>query len=233
MCNRDVKFGAFFRYARAEGAEFIATGHYVSGAKDQRYFLWNVPKEALSSTVFPLAGYEKDAVRAKARSLGLPVADKPDSQGICFLGPVSVEEFLSHELPSAPGKAFDEQGKEVGTHAGALFATLGERVALTGAPGPWFVHAKRMEDNALVVSHQPRPAESEYRTRVPFARANWLADAKEATSAQLRYRGARMPGRVEGGAFVPAKPLAEWAAPGQSIVFWKHDALIGGGIISP
>ena len=94
MCNKEVKFGAFYRYALAEGAEAIATGHYRSGEKDQSYFLWAVPKDILAATVFPVGNYEKERVRMLAKKFNLPVAEKKDSQGVCFLGAVSVKEFL-------------------------------------------------------------------------------------------------------------------------------------------
>lgn len=234
MCNRFVKFGAFHAYAMRAGADAIATGHYVSGAKDQRYFLWNVPPDALARTLFPLAGKEKQETRELARKFRLPVAEKPDSQGICFLGPVSVLEFLASEAPPGPGRALDLGGNEVGTHAGALAATLGERVALTDAPpGPWFVHAKNAGENELIVSHEPLPVQEERRTRVPFTSANWHAQSERVTTAQLRYRGPRYAGKISGDAFVPDASLPEWAAPGQSIVFWSDEVLVGGGIICP
>src|SRR3989338_10785512 len=93
MCNREVKFGAFYRYALANGADAIATGHYRAGEKDQNYFLWAVPKDILEATIFPVGYKEKDEVRTLAKRFHLPVAEKRDSQGICFLGSVSVEDF--------------------------------------------------------------------------------------------------------------------------------------------
>src|SRR3989344_7336027 len=86
MCNREVKFGAFYCYAMTEGADAIAMGHYRSGEKDQSYFLWAVPKDILAATIFPVGNYEKDKVRKLAKKFNLPVAEKKDSQGICFLG---------------------------------------------------------------------------------------------------------------------------------------------------
>ena len=112
MCNREVKFGAFYRYAMASGADAIAMGHYRSGDKDQSYFLWAVPKDILNATIFPVGNYEKEKVRALAKKFNLPVAEKKDSQGICFLGSVSVKEFLE---------------KELGTDNPALLYTIGQR----------------------------------------------------------------------------------------------------------
>jgi len=152
MCNRDVKFGAFFRYAMEQGADAIATGHYRAGEKDQSYFLWAVPKDVLKATIFPVGHMDKSHVRALARQFNLPVAEKRDSQGVCFLGSVSVEEFLQSEFGEVRGRALDAEGIVIGEHDGVLLYTIGERVALHGAQatGPWFVLAKDVEKNELI-----------------------------------------------------------------------------------
>jgi tRNA-specific 2-thiouridylase len=234
MCNRDVKFGAFYRFAKESGADAIATGHYVHGEKDQRYFLWAVPKEVLAATVFPVGHMEKPDVRKLAKRFGLPVADKRDSQGVCFLGNISVEEFLRSQFGSKPGQAFDEEGHMIGEHDGVLLYTLGERVALrTGSkPGPWFVRAKDVSRNALVVGKgTPQPLREE-RTRVRFEQANWFSHPSGALMAQCRYRGPRTHGHLEQDTFVSESPMPEVPAPGQSIVFYDGAKLIGGGIIA-
>src|SRR3989344_1216852 len=237
MCNREVKFGAFYKAAIAGGARYIATGHYLSGEKDQRYFLWAVPKEALERTIFPLAGYEKPAVRALAKRFGLPVAEKPDSQGICFLVPVSVEEFLRAEFGEVPGEALDQEGKVVGTHGGAALYTIGERASLPG--GPWYVQAKDMARNTITVSHEHGCMQKA--ARIPFSQANWHKEPAGELDAQYRYRGPHVRGHIrvrgaasdiEGGVFEPAEALVEAPAPGQSVVFYKNDELVGGGIIA-
>ena len=232
MCNRGVKFGAFYRFARAEGADAIATGHYLSGEKDQRYFLWAVPKDILAATIFPVAHKDKAEVRALAKRFRLPVAEKPDSQGVCFLGPVSLEEFLRSEFPAKSGAARDETGKVVGKHSGALFYTVGERVPLeeSGA-GPWFVRAKDISKNELFVGETPALPVPE-RMDIRFSDANWFLDEHEADRAQYRYRGPKVRGRVREGRFVPGEELSERPAPGQSIVFYRDDELVGGGIIA-
>jgi tRNA-specific 2-thiouridylase len=171
MCNRDVKFGAFYTYAKAHKADYIATGHYAriihdsavsrllrgkDSAKDQSYFLWAIPRSVLRDVLFPLGEMEKTAVRAHAARLKLPNATRRDSQGICFLGPVSIEEFLEHEIGLARGKAIDTSGKEVGSHRGAIAFTLGERARLDGEAGPWYVVAKDLAENIITVAHDPR-----------------------------------------------------------------------------
>lgn len=233
MCNKEVKFGAFHRFAKARGADAIATGHYRSGEKDQSYFLWAVPKDVLNETIFPVGAMEKSAVRSLARRYRLPVAEKKDSQGVCFLGSVSVEDFLRGEFGSHPGHAYDEQGQLVGEHDGVLFHTIGERIALRGArkAGPWFVLAKNVATNEFVVSKERVPASLRGSTAIAFASANWLGDPSHVTEAQYRYRGPRVRGHVEGERFVSKAALPEIPPPGQSIVFYEDNELIGGGII--
>jgi tRNA-specific 2-thiouridylase len=243
MCNREVKFGAFYRFAKEQNADLIATGHYarvkdgtllrgIDPAKDQSYFLWAVPKEALSMTLMPLGGMRKDETRKLAQKYRLPNAKKRDSQGICFLGSISVEEFLVREFGAQPeGEAVDASGARIGTHSRALLSTLGERVALTDAvPGPWYVVGKDIERNMLTVSHERLAPEA--RPEIRFVQQNWLGDAEGPLQAQYRYHGPRVQGYWKDGAFVPEEPLPEPIAPGQSLVLYRGDELIGGGIIS-
>lgn len=234
MCNRDVKFGAFYRYAKAQGADAIATGHYRSGEKDQSYFLWAVPKEILAATVFPVGRMEKKDVRALAKKFDLPVSDKRDSQGVCFLGNISVEEFLRGEFGVNPGRAVNEHGEIVGEHESVLFSTIGERVTLQGARelGPWFVRAKDLQKNELVVGKSRAPLQGEVLREICFSDANWFADSAPGVEAQYRYRAEKVRGVVEGNCFVSAEPLTEIPTPGQSIVFYRGDELVGGGIIT-
>jgi tRNA-specific 2-thiouridylase len=233
MCNKEVKFGAFYRFAKEAGADAIATGHYRSGAKNQSYFLWAVPKDVLEDTIFPIGHMEKRDVRALAKRFSLPVAEKRDSQGICFLGSISVEEFLRSEFGIFPGRAITEDGQMIGGHDGVLLYTLGERVALrdvTG-PGPWFVLAKDVARNELIVGKTRVLGSSTADRNITFATANWFSEPVRVTEAQYRYRGPRVPGHIEGDRFVCAAMLPEIPTPGQSIVFYRDDELVGGGII--
>jgi len=246
MCNREVKFGVFYRYAKEHRADFIATGHYARNeegvllrgsdeAKDQSYFLWAVPKEALVMTLFPLGAMKKDETRKIAMRLKLPNATKRDSQGICFLGSISVEEFLRSEFGARPGKAVDEKGNTIGTHDGVLLHTLGARVALTDAPpGPWFVIKKDIASNVLTVSHSHAPAvpKNEFSLR----ETNWLQEVQptQELTAQYRYHGPRVDGTLSSdkNTFLLDAPLEEVVAPGQSLVIYSGDTCIGGGIIT-
>ncbi|OGG83534.1 hypothetical protein A3I46_03065 [Candidatus Kaiserbacteria bacterium RIFCSPLOWO2_02_FULL_54_13] len=207
MCNREVKFGAFYRFAKAQGADAIATGHYRSGGKDQSYFLWAVPKDILDTVIFPVGNMEKDEVRALAKKYNLPVAEKKDSQGICFLGSVSVEEFLK---------------KELGDDNPALLYTIGQRIE------GGYVVGKDVEKKEIKIAKTRVGGAREVR----FTDANWFSEPAQATEAQYRYRGSRMRGRIEGDIFISAHPLPDIPAPGQSLVFYRDGELIGGGIIT-
>ena len=211
MCNREVKFGAFYRFAKAHDANAIATGHYRAGEKDQSYFLWAVPKEILEATIFPIGQMEKEEVRKLAKKFNLPVAEKKDSQGICFLGSVSVKEFLENEF---------------GSDNPALLYTIGQK-----AEGGYVV-AKDVEKGEITVSK----ARAEGAREIRFTDANWHIPIVQHSVldiiAQYRYRGLKVSGRVEGQVFRSDDPLPEMPAPGQSLVFYRDDELIGGGIIA-
>ncbi len=156
MCNREVKFGAFWRWAEKQGADAIATGHYaritegqkdmgakglgekgcslltgVDTNKDQSYFLWTLTQDDLKHVLFPVGGLAKPEVRKLAKKFKLPNADKKDSQGLCFIGKIDVKDFLAHYTKdnpaSKPGKVLDEKGGVIGSHSGSLFFTIGER----------------------------------------------------------------------------------------------------------
>src|SRR3989344_2553622 len=133
MCNKEIKFGLFYRWAMEQGADFIATGHYVRREgdcvyaakdknKDQTYFLWTLTPEIISCTLFPVGGYLKSEVRELARKYNLPVADKKDSQGVCFIGPPTgggnMADFLRDEITTRHGDITTADGKKGGGHAG-------------------------------------------------------------------------------------------------------------------
>jgi tRNA-specific 2-thiouridylase len=245
MCNREVKFGAFFDFAKKHGAESIATGHYAQSkdgvllrghdaAKDQSYFLWAVPKKVLREVIFPIGEYSKTKVRSLARTFTLPVSEKKDSQGICFLGDVSIEDFLKAECGHEPGRALDESGLEIGSHEGAVLYTLGERVHLESAPsGPWYVHAKNIKTNEITVGKE----RSILRTSdegVSVTHPNAFQELSNATEAQSRYHGELISGRFDSvsNIFVLEAPTLEPLTSGQSLVLYKGKECVGGGIIS-
>ena len=146
MCNREVKFGVFWRWAKAHGADFIATGHYaqvkkgeagfsllmgIDPNKAQSYFLWTLNNDDLAHVLFPVGHITKLEVRKLAKKFRLPNADKKDSQGLCFIGKIDVKEFLGHYIKQKPGDVLDEKGRIIGKHNGALLLTIGERHGFT------------------------------------------------------------------------------------------------------
>jgi len=247
FCNRDVKFGAFYRYAMAHGADYIATGHYAKNedgrlfrgadeTKDQSYFLWAIRAEVLASVIFPIGGMQKSHVRTLAKKLTLPNAGKRDSQGICFLGSVSVLDFLQREIGSFCGLAYLVDGEVVGTHRGAVLYTIGERVALTGAfGGPWYVVEKDMQKNVLTVSRQSGSTTKE-KTSIELLSLNLLSPLRDTSliTAQYRYHGSKIQGyfNVATKSFISNAPLPGDIAPGQSLVIYSGEECIGGGIIA-
>lgn len=153
MCNKSIKFGAFFKKARTAGADYVATGHYakiisnsklkikngtkteekhemlagVDKEKDQSYFLWTLRPEVLAHTLFPIGHLPKTEVRKLASKFKLPTATKKDSQGVCFIGKLDVKDFLKEFMTEKAGDVLNEKGEIVGHHGGALFFTIGER----------------------------------------------------------------------------------------------------------
>ncbi len=255
MCNTHVKFGAFYRFAKENGADYIATGHYarreevggearllrgIDPEKDQSYFLWNIEPDALEHTLFPVGLLLKSEVRTIAKNAELPTAEKDESQGICFLGHVDIKEFLSHYMELIPGDVLDEEGVVIGAHDGTSLYTIGQRHGLRIFPqhahaDPYFVVGKNFEKNTLTVSHK-KPVMAEGVTELALAHARWKAGntANEVTF-QTRYRQRPVAGTVseetKGGLIVRPAISAEMPAIGQSCVLYDADVVLGGGII--
>ena len=243
MCNREVKFGVFYEFAKKHNADYLATGHYVQyqksilsravdEEKDQSYFLWAVSPASLAMTLFPLGTYTKKKVRELAKAYALPTAEKNDSQGICFLGEISMDDFLRAELEVVSGRAVTFEGKKVGSHEGAVLYTIGERVGLKNAePGPWFVHAKDMRSNTITVSKLAVKAQK--RTSISLGQCNFFTKplSTQVLTAQYRYHGPRIPGTFADGVFYPSVDLPESIAQGQSLVLYNGNDVVGGGII--
>jgi tRNA-specific 2-thiouridylase len=165
-CNQYVKIPLFLKRALDQGADFIATGHYarvrlvgskyhlLSGAdplKDQSYFLYTLNQNQLKHLLFPVGELTKLEVRRLANKIKSPVATKPDSQGICFIGEVKVVDFLRTRLQEKPGLIVNRQGKVLGQHKGLAFYTLGQREGLGLANGPWYIIGRRWRQNKLIV----------------------------------------------------------------------------------
>lgn len=241
-CNTFVKFGALLKQARRLGLDYVATGHYVRREgeallrgsdphKDQSYFLWGTPKEALPHLLFPVGHLTKPEVRAIAERAGLPTARKPESQNLCFVAG-DLKSFLKEKLPLRPGPVVDAlTGEVVGEHQGASLYTLGQRKGL----GLFQTHLERyvvgidLEANAVYVG----PKEAALWEGLEGEEANLLAELPEEVEVQVRYRTPPVRARVE--SLSPLRlrfqsPVFA-VAPGQSAVFYQGERLLGGAVI--
>lgn len=256
LCNKEIKFGAFWDKAREMGADYIATGHYAQKQKnekeeyilsegedkdkDQSYFLWTMPRTHLEEVLFPLGGMQKSEVRALAKKFRLPVSEKKDSQGLCFLGEVSMEEFLSHFIPVKVGKVLNTEGEVIGSHKGALLYTLGQRHGFSvREKGPddsaFYVVVKDMRTNTIVVSNDAQEISSFSPKKALLSNVNWITEPENSDlTARIRYKGKKV--RVN--LFTEKSKLGvEFAEPqsglslGQSIVFYKGSECLGGAIM--
>lgn len=258
LCNRVVKFGAFRDYCMSIGAQYIATGHYcrvasdnepkllraVDGNKDQSYFLNQVKTEQLRNVIFPLGGMTKPQVRALAAEIGLPVAKKKDSTGICFIGERKFKKFLSEYLPAMPGDIVDVSGKAVGRHDGLMYYTLGQRRGLgiggvKNETGRWFVLHKDVANNRLIVSCGD---ESDlYTTHLDGCDLNIIGDSqiksgeKIACTAKTRYRQADFQATLtvygDGKFSLDFETPQRAVTPGQYAVIYMGERCLGGGVI--
>ncbi|MEK7607673.1 MAG: tRNA 2-thiouridine(34) synthase MnmA [Patescibacteria group bacterium] len=257
MCNKYVKFGGFFNWAMARGADYIATGHYaqikekdrafklIAGAdqgKDQTYFLWTLTQRELSKTLFPVGNTEKSETRKLARKFNLPVAEKRDSQGLCFIGKVDIKEFLSHYIEPKKGNVLDEKGNILSKHNGALFYTLGERFGFeytkkTPAEKPYYVTSRDIKKNTLTVSHKsPEGTLSAEKKEYKLGFINWISSApklQKKYTARIRHLGDLLLCQLELKEkevnIIFENPLI--IASGQSIVVYDEKECLGGGIV--
>jgi tRNA-specific 2-thiouridylase len=208
--------------------------------KDQSYFLHALPGVALAKTLLPLAALRKDEVRALARGAGLPVHDKEDSTGICFIGERRFRDFLARYLPPSPGEIRDLAGRVLGRHAGLMYYTLGQRhgLGLGGTGEPWYVAAKNLRENALyVVQGHDHPAL--FSRTLDAAELSWVSGTPPPTpfacTAKTRYRQPDQSCVIEeirdGMARVVFGQAQRAVTPGQYVVFYRDDVCLGGGSI--
>jgi tRNA-specific 2-thiouridylase len=248
MCNKEIKFGVFYKKARELGADFIATGHYarsengmlLSGkddAKDQSYFLWTLSKEILEHTLFPVGNLEKSEVRKLAKKFNLPTAAKKDSQGICFLGPVDMKEFLKHYIEVKKGNVLNTSGDIIGYHDGALFFTLGERHGFTiteKTPDTerLYVVSRDLEKNTITVSATVATEILENKKVIQIQDINWIRKTElgKKYAARIRYQQELQSCTVEEHKVIFEEPQ-NTASSGQSVVVYDGDLCVGGGII--
>jgi tRNA-specific 2-thiouridylase len=262
MCNHEIKFGMFFERAMAMGADYVATGHYVrlrtsrqqivdsskgkkkpstvyqlltakDPDKDQSYFLWMLTPKQLKHCLFPLGDLiKKTEVRRLAKKYKLPNAEKKDSQGVCFLGQISLPEFLDEFIKPKKGKIVDLQGEVLGEHRGAHHFTIGQRKGLGvgGSPKPLYVAAKDIAKNIVTVA--PEDDESLYVKEIALSNVNWITKpGKGQLFARVRYRQPVFPITLKGKKVI-FKTAQKFIAPGQSAVLYdKKGCMLGGGVI--
>lgn len=249
ICNRAVKFGPFLTEALAQGADFIATGHYaqvqnepphlwraVDEAKDQTYFLHQVSAAALTKTLFPIGHLTKEAVREVARRAALPVAEKKDSTGICFVGEVPIKEFLRDKMQSPAGEIVTTGGEVIGQHDGLLWYTIGQRhgFGLTGAAEPLFVVEKNLATNQLVMgaANDPRL----YSDKIVVKNARWINQPTGELLVRLRHRQplqavAKIDWQNETELIIHTAVPQRAVTPGQFAVLYNDRECFGGGEI--
>jgi len=249
LCNREIKFDALFEKAKELGGDFLATGHYcrveegrlLKGAdplKDQSYFLHAVKGEVLQHVLFPIGSLSKPEVRRIAKEQGLPIHDKRDSTGICFIGKRNFKTFIQQYIPYQKGLFENTRGEVIGEHDGAAFYTIGQRKGLgIGGPGDaWFVTSKDMERNVVVVEqgadHPSLYAKGLIANTVSLVCGKALPNR---CRAKIRYRGEDQPCSVEyldtDRVRVTFDTPQRAITPRQSIVFYKEDCCLGGAFI--
>jgi tRNA-specific 2-thiouridylase len=271
-CNRFVRFPRLWQKARLLGAEFVATGHYARAvreagtgpddssdspddgavrllrpadrAKDQTFYLWGLGRPLLERALFPLGELAKETVRERAGALGLAIAEKPESQDICFIPDGDLRGFLERhhaERPDlaaerfAPGPVLSSSGARLGTHSGSAFLTVGQRRGLgVTAERPLYVTSVAA-GNTIVAGGE----EELYADGLEAEDLNWLVDPPAGTvrvSAQIRYRSAAAAAELTPGPARTARVRFDdpqrAIAPGQSVVFYDGDRLLGGGTIA-
>lgn len=269
-CNQEIKFGLFYKRAMELGADFVATGHYVTlkkvarsarssretrthslaktnrapvqlyalytakdKDKDQSYFLWTLKQKQLAHCLFPLGGLiKKTEVRRLAKKYKLPNAEKKDSQGICFLGQVSLPEFLGDFIPNRKGAIVNIAGKKVGEHQGAYYYTIGQRrgLGIGGSSVPLYVSDKDVKKNVITVA--PEGDDALLRKAAVLSEVNFTdVPPKGVLLARIRYRQPLFKAHLIDKKLIFSKPQ-QFVAPGQSAVLYDaRGKLLGGGVI--
>lgn len=254
LCNTFIKFGVWLGYARRHDFDFLATGHYArvkkdaagfhlfsakDTNKDQTYFLHQLNQKQLAQSLFPVGHLTKPEVRALARKLNLPTAEKEESMGICFIGEVPMKQFLEQKIPPKPGKIVTTEGELIGTHDGLPFYTIGQRHIGTKGKGnePLYVVAKRAKTNELVVGFENDPLlytkeiallnvhfTDRQGLRFPLQCEVRLRHRQTLQKAELVKRGARF--------FLQMNKPQRAATPGQFAVIYRKGECLGGGAVT-
>ncbi|MGI6738392.1 MAG: tRNA 2-thiouridine(34) synthase MnmA [Christensenellales bacterium] len=255
LCNKEIKFNAFLDFALKSGAEKIATGHFVrtndngelikgvDSSKDQSYFLYMLKKAQLKKSLFPVGGLTKAEVRKIAADAGIPVYDKKDSTGICFIGERNFKKFLMDYFPVQKGAMITDTGETVGEHDGLMFYTIGQRRGLgiggRGDGRSFFVVGKDIKNNTLIVA-QGEDHPLLFSNSAKIEDITWIDDIQPMENeaielcAKFRYRQKDQDiiltySGTSG--IVECKKPQRALTPGQSVVFYKGNVCLGGGIL--
>ena len=248
ICNKEIKFGLFLEKAFKLKADYIATGHYArvkykggkyrllkgkDKNKDQSYFLWKLSQKQLKNILFPIGDYKKNEVRALAKKLNLPSSDSLESMEVCFI-PKKIDDFLKKHIGYLPGDIADNKGKKIGKHKGLWFYTIGQRKGIKLPNGPYYVFCKDIKKNILFIT---KDIKNLFKKEALVENVNWI----NKTSFPLKVRSKIRYNQKDFSSIVEKhkkeklivkflKPQKA-VTPGQSIVFYKGNELIGGGII--
>ncbi len=212
--------------------------------KDQVYFLWTLNQDQLFKIIFPIGHLKKTEVRKLAQKFKLPVAEKKDSQGICFLGDIDLKDFLKHYIKEKKGKVLNGKGEEIGFHDGVVFSTLGARHGFTiteKTPNdePYYIVSKDIKKNILVVSQDKQSFTNTLSKVIELEKVNWISETPKKGknyTAQIRYHGEFLPCTINPGGLpsgvevVFENPVL--VAPGQSVVLYDKDIVLGGGVVA-
>jgi tRNA-specific 2-thiouridylase len=251
-CNDKIKFSFLMTKASILGAAYVATGHYaqivrspegfilkkaVDASKDQSYVLFGMGQEQLARTLMPVGAYPKDLIRQMAQEANFPNADKPDSQDICFIPFGDYKVFLQERITPTPGDIVDTTGKILGQHRGIEFFTIGQRRGLGVVSGePLYVVRLEAEANQVVVG----PESALYQDRLWASRVNYTLGPPPAeplpVGVKIRYKSEEAtatlhPQPSEGGVLICFEQPQRAITPGQAVVFYQGDVLLGGGVI--
>lgn len=253
MCNKEIKFKLFLDKVTRIGADFISTGHYArikkdekniyhllkgkDSNKDQSYFLYTLNQKQLSKIIFPIGEYNKSEIRQIAKRAKLPTAEKPDSQGICFIGEVNISEFLKTQIKPKKGDIITTDGKKIGTHDGVYYYTIGQRKGIgVGGGIPYFVVSKNIEKNQLIVARGSWSEELFYES-CEVTDLSWThKEAKLPLKCNIKTRYRQIDQQCElikhkNNIRAIFKEKQRAITSGQSAVFYKKDKCLGGGII--
>lgn len=251
ICNREIKFNFLFKKARKLNANYVATGHYAQlkqgkllrgkdKEKDQSYFLWQLNQKQLKHILFPVGDHTKAQVRKLAKKFKLPVFTVPESMEICFIQTPSlrsVNDFLARHIKQKSGKIVDTKGKIIGQHQGLAFYTIGQRKGIRLSGGPYWVLDKNIKKNLLIVTRNENDL---FKKELIAKKVNWISGKKPKLPLKIK---AKIRYRHTAASTIITKTLSPKTyhlkfnrpqraiTPGQSVVFYKGQEVLGGGII--